>query len=251
VEKHLDRIMPKYRWGTIAPGEGGLQRGPQYQFYRIVPLDVMCVSIGLGIRDYTPELVEEAMPNFWRCVDRLVNERVDHIIIGGAPISAQLGHARVRGLIDEVEEKTGLPGDAPIEAVIAGMHHLGLKKIAVASRWAPQLNNCIVGYLEDGGLECVGITERGHWYEVAHQMTLEEGIQATTDVSREAARIDPNVEAVFVPGGATMTLHAILQIEEEFGIPVFTNLNAEVWNGLIRPGIIDPVPDWGMLLASK
>jgi maleate cis-trans isomerase len=56
---------------------------------------------------------------------------------------------------------------------------------------------------------------------------------------------------VFVPGGATMTLHAILQIEEEFGIPVFTNLNAEVWNGLIRPGIIDPAPDWGMLLASK
>jgi hypothetical protein len=39
-----------------------LQRGSNFQFYRVVPPEVMVISIGLGIRDYTPELVEEAIP---------------------------------------------------------------------------------------------------------------------------------------------------------------------------------------------
>src|SRR5437867_10495801 len=129
-EAKVERILPRYRWGDIAPRESSLQRGPTYQFYRIVPPDVMIISVGLGIRDYTPELVEEAMPNFWDRVNRLVAEHVDHIILAGAPISAQLGRPRVRSLLREMEEKTGLPSDAPIEAVISAMQHLGLRKIA-------------------------------------------------------------------------------------------------------------------------
>jgi len=46
-----------------------------------------------------------------------------------------------------------------------------------------------------------------------------------------------------------MSLHVIPALEEEFGKPAFTNMSAEVWNDLVRPGIIAPVQGWGRLLA--
>jgi hypothetical protein len=48
-----------------------------------------------------------------------------------------------------------------------------------------------------------------------------------------------------------MSLHVIPAIEEEFGKPAFTNMSVEVWNDLVRPGIIPPVKGWGCLLADE
>src|SRR4051794_20941034 len=96
-DKYLDLLTPRFRYGNIAPPSGaGVRRGPGFQFYRLVPLDVIEIWVGLGIRDYTPEGVEEAMGNFWPCVDKLVQEKTDVIILGGVPVSAQLGRDRVR-----------------------------------------------------------------------------------------------------------------------------------------------------------
>jgi arylmalonate decarboxylase len=242
--------VPRYIWGDISPRESKVHRGPAYQFYRIVPVDVMLVVAPLGIADYTQERVDEAIASFWDRVDALAAEKVDHLILGGAPVSAQLGRQRVQRLLGEAEDKTGIPGDAPIEAVIAAMKHLGLRRIAVGSRWADELNQRVKAYLEEGGIEVVGITARGQWASEAFAMSFEQGLQTAIDVGREAAQLDPSVDAVWVAGGAAMALHAIPALEEEFHKPVFTNLSAEVWHGLVHTEVIDPVADWGTLLAS-
>lgn len=70
------------------------------------------------------------------------------------------------------------------------------------------------------------------------------------DVAREAARMAPAAQAVLAPGGATLTLHVIPAIEQEFGKTAITNLSAEVWCGLVRPGVIEPLEGWGRLLAT-
>jgi maleate cis-trans isomerase len=246
----MERLVPRYTWGDITPRGSNVHRGPAYQFYHIVPSDVMIVDTPLGIKDYTQERVEEAIVRFWDCVTALQHEEVDHIILGGAPVSAQLGRERVQRLLREAEDKTGIPGDGPIEAVIAAMKHLGLKRIAVGSRWADELNARVKAYLEEGGLEVVGVTSRGQWAEQAFGMTFEQGLQTALDVGREAATLDPNVDAVWVAGGAAMALHVIPALEAEFGKPAFTNLSAEVWHGLVHPKVIDPVKDWGTLLAT-
>ncbi len=247
----MDRITPRFVWGDISPPGGqGVSRGPGYQFYRLVPLDVMILQIHLGLKEYTTEGVEEAIQNFWPCVNALVEENAQRIILGGAPVSSQLGRPRVRSLLGEVKEKTGVDGDAPLEAVIAAMLRLGLRRIVVGSRWADQLNNALKAYLEAGGLEVVGVTTRGQWGKQAFAMSFDEGLKMAVEVGREAARLAPQAEAILVPGGAAMSVHAIPILEEEFGKPVLTNLNAEVWNGLVRPKVIAPVQGWGKLLAT-
>jgi maleate cis-trans isomerase len=57
-------------------------------------------------------------------------------------------------------------------------------------------------------------------------------------------------DAVSVRGDAAMALHVSPALEEEFGKPAFTNMSADVWNDLVRPGIVPPVQGWCRLLAS-
>lgn len=249
MERWIEDLKPSFRWGFINPRRAEVVRGGAYQFYRLAPRSVMEVGVHLGIKDYGKDDIEEALTNYWRCIDLLAAEHVDAFVLGGAPISAQLGPARVRQLLSEAQAKIGVPGYAPLEAMVAAVTHLGLTKVAIASRWADEVNNALAGYLEDGGLKVVGVTTRGQWAREAHEMTLEQGMQTALDIAREAAR-SPGVEAVLAPGGATLTLHVIPAIEQEFGIPAITNLTAEVWQGLVRTRAIEPVQGWGKLLAS-
>ena len=76
-------------------------------------------------------------------------------------------------------------------------------------------------------------------------------MEMALEVGREAAKTWPEAQGISIPGGAAMALHVIPAIEEEFGKPAFTNMSAEVWYELIRPGIIPPVKGWGKLLAGE
>jgi maleate cis-trans isomerase len=249
---YVKQIMPRFRYGQIQPrANEAVSRGRSYQLYRLLPLDFMEISTGLGLENYTEEGVEKAIKNYWTCVERLAKEKVDHIIFSGAPISAVLTRPRVLELLSQTKEKTGIPADAPLEALIAALKHLGCTKLAVGSRWADPVNNAIIRYLADGGIKVLGITKRNQWASDSFAMTLEQGLEMALDVGREAAKTWPEAEAISVPGGAAMALHVIPAIEEEFGKPAFTNMSAEVWNDLVRPGIIPPVQGWGKLLAAK
>lgn len=252
AERWTQLLTPRFKYGNIVPpAAGGVRRGDGYQFYRLVPLDVLEITTNLGITDYTPEGVEEAIANFWACVDALVKENVDWLILGGAPVSSQLGRPRVLDLVRQVRDKTGIQLDTPMEAIVAAAHHLGAKRVVVASRWADQLNDALSSYLREGGLEVVGVTTRGQWAGQAFGMSFEEGLKTALEVGREAAKLAPEADAIIAPGGAAMSLHVIPALEEEFGKPVLTNLSSEVWNALVKPGVIDPVKGWGRLLANR
>ena len=248
---YVQKLLPRFRYGVIQPrAHEDVQRSRSYQLYRLLPLDFIEISTGLGLENYTKEGFEKAVKNYWTCVDRLAKERVDHIIFSGAPISAMLTRPRVLELLGQTKERTGISADAPLEALVAAMKFLGLKKLAVGSRWADPVNDAIIRYLADGGIEVVGITKRNQWASDSFAMTMEQGLEMALDVGREAARTWPEAEAISVPGGAAMSLHVIPALEEEFGKPAFTNMSAEVWNDLVRPGIIPPVQGWGRLLAT-
>ena len=253
MEKYVQQLLPKFRYGDIAPrGRSGreVMRGFGYDFYRIVPTDVMLFTIVMGLTEFDRAAVEKAVERYEKCVQALLREKVNCIILGGVPISAQLGRQRVLKMLRETEEKTGVPCDAPFESLLAAMKHLGLKTIAVASRWVDDVNRGVKTYIEEGGFRVVGMTTRGQWGVDSAAMSLEEGMTTALEVGREAARLAPDADAIFVPGGAAISLHTVPALEEEFGKPTFNNLNVEVWNNLIRPGVIPPVQGWGKLLAS-
>ncbi len=245
----MEEILPRYRLGNVSPTgrAGGIQ---PYQFYRLLPRDVLLISSPLGLKEYTKALVQEALGNYWNCVDELARYKVDRIVQTGIPIAAQAGRSTIQGLLRQTEEKTGIPSDADLEAVIAGMKHLGVETVTIGSRWADEVNQALKDYLAAAGIRVVGQTSLGQWGAQAFAMPLEEGARLAVELGREAHALAPTADGILVPGGAWLSIHAIPILEAELGKPVFTNMNGMVWNAVVRTGVVAPIQGWGRLLAT-
>jgi arylmalonate decarboxylase len=234
--------------GTVSPI--GTARHPMPQPEPLLPPDIRRISSSIEISDYTTEGVNEAIQQrYWGCVDELMAQGAQSITLAGFPISSQLGRPRVLDLLEETARKTGVTADSHAEATVAAMRHLGVSRIAIASRWSDQLNQALVAYLTHANVEVLAVTSAGQWAKQAFSMSIEEGIKLAFQLGREAMRRAPNAEALLLAGGAWRSLAAVPILEEDFGVPVITNPIAQVWR-LIAAGIAPPVKGWGRLLAS-
>ena len=251
----MQQVTPRYTIGAIGPidREHALTRetvaNPNLRSERLLPRDIVTINSGLKLKDYTIEGVEDGMSRFWGCVDELMQHKLDRIGWGGFPISAQLGRERCLALIEEMKQNTGLPARNDGEAVVAAMKHLGIQRVAVASRWADQLRDGVVRYLNHAGIEVLAITSVGQWAGEAFSMSLDTGIKLVLQLSREAMQQAPTAQGIFVPGGTWRSLGCIPHIEEVYGVPVVTNGIASTW-ALIHEGIAPPVKGWGKLLET-
>jgi arylmalonate decarboxylase len=235
--------------GTITPL--GPERLPMSQPQPLLPPSIVRVSSSIEIADYTRECVNDAIRDrYWPCVEKLVGQGAQSITLAGFPIASQLGRPRVLELQEETTRRTGVPADSQAEATIAAMNHLGVRRIAIASRWSGQLNDALVAYLGHADIEVLAITSVGQWAQQAFSMSIEEGVKLAFQLGREAMRRAPTAEALLLAGGAWRSLAAVPILEEDFGIPVLTNPIAPVWR-LIAAGIAPPVSGWGRLLASR
>ena len=192
---------PSYIWGVIAPAQGDEAGGGSLQSEPLLPPEVVTLSNVLGIEDYTTQGVEDAMGRYSGCVQDLVSRGAQRVSLNGIPISVQLGRQRVLELIEDTEKTLGVPGDTAGEAVVAAMHHMGVKKIAVGSRWADQVNDALIKYLDHAGIEVLTVTSRGQWAQQAFSMSIEMGVKPSFELGREAMKQAPQADALFLPGG--------------------------------------------------
>ena len=237
-----------YIAGSITPI--GPDRNPQPQPEPLLPPEVKKISSSIEISDYTKEGVDTAIAKrYWQCVDELAAQGAHSISLLGFPIASQLGRPRVLELLKETGERTGAFADSHSEATIDAMRHLGMRKLAVASRWSNELNEKLVAYLESAGFEVLTVTTANQWAQQAFSMSIEEGIKLAFQLGREAMRKAPDADGLLLPGGAWRSLAAVPILEDDFGKPVVTNPIAQVWR-LISAGVAPPVQGWGRLLAT-
>src|SRR5581483_6745820 len=154
------------------------RRNGAYQFYRVVPLDVLEVSVGLGFHEFTPAAIEEVLARkLDRAVDQLAEEQVGVINLRGVPVSAQLGRERTRQVLERIEQRSGIRANAPLEAMASCLRHLGAKRVAVGSRWSEKQNDPLTRYFEACGIEVVHVTRRDQSAGPVSEMSLEDGLR--------------------------------------------------------------------------
>jgi maleate cis-trans isomerase len=243
-----DEVKVRYIAGSVSPIDP--DRHPMSQPEPLLPPDVKRISCSIEISDYTAEGVDEAIrARYWKCVDELVKQGANSITLAGLPISSQLGRPRALELLQETTKRTGVTADSHAEATIDAMRHMGMRRIAVASRWSETLNAKLTTYLTSAGFEVLTVTSVGQWARQAFSMSIEEGVKLAFQLGREAMRKAPAADGLLLPGGAWRSLAAVPILEEDFGKPVVTNPIAQVWR-LISKGIAPPVKGWGRLLAT-
>jgi maleate cis-trans isomerase len=221
-----------------------------YQFYRIAPDGVILVTTSLEIADYSLQAVEDELPLFWKHVEALVHHGIDRIVLTGVPVSAALGRERVRALIEQASQQTGVPVDTDLEAIASAIQHLGVGKVALATRWHEPLNDAVARYLGLAGIEVVGRRASGRTMAENATLGIEEGMDLAIELGRAVLRAAPEAEGLILPGGRWLSIHAVPVLEAEFGKPVFLNLNSSLWAALRDVDLQQPVKGEGMLLAS-
>lgn len=224
-----------------------------YQFYRVAPDGMMLVSTGLNLKEYSLAAVESELPALWRACDLLAKKKVDRIALSGVPVASVLGRKKMREILTEAQQRSGLPCDTDLEAHIAVLQHLGATRIALATRWPDAVNTALTNYLAEAGIKVIACRSRGRSLDqnkvanavADHELALELGAQALRDA--------PQAQALLLPGGLWYAIHAVPLLEAQFGKPVLLNILSTTWaalNAAPKPSLHRPDSKWGKVLSS-
>ena len=224
-----------------------------YQFYRVAPDGMMLVTTGLNLKEYSLAAVETELPALWKAFDLLKKKNVDRISLSGVPVASVLGRTKMREILDEGAQRTGIPCDTDLEAHIATLQHFGVTKLALATRWPENVNTALSNYLKEAGIEVVSLRSRGRTLDqnkvssaaADHDLALELGAQALRDA--------PQAQALLLPGGLWYAIHAVPLLEAEFGKPVLLNITSTTRTALAaapQPLKVRPDPKWGTVMGS-
>ncbi len=244
-------IAPWYQLGYVIPHL--YTDMDAYQFYRIAPEGMMLITTGLDLREYSLAAVERELPTLYQRFELLAGKNVDRIALSGVPVASALGRTRMRALLAEAEHRTGRPCDTDLEAHIATLAHFGARRIALATRWPPSVNDALTRYLSEAGIEVLACRSRPRSLDQnKHADPLADHALAL-ELGREAMRAAPDAEALLLPGGLWFAIHAAPMLEQELGRPVLLNILSTTRTALEGRELSLPQrPDarWGRVMAS-
>jgi arylmalonate decarboxylase len=243
-----DEARPWYRLGYISPHP--VVDTLAYELYRMAPSGLMLATTGLQVTDYTPSAVESQLPDLRRAVDRLAARRVDRIVLSGVPLAAALGRTRTRDILEEASTAASVAVDTDIEAIIAGAHHLGVRRVALATRWHDDVNRAVTSYLADAGLEVADVVSSARSIRENARLDDATGMELARELGARALASNPTAEALVMPGGRWLAIDAIAPLENRYGVPVLVNFAAALWAALHAHGYDRGIEGWGRLLAS-
>lgn len=224
-----------------------------YQFYRVAPDGMMLVTTGLNLKEYSLAAVESELPALWKAFDMLKHKKVDRIALSGVPVASVLGRKKMREILAEGAQRTGIACDTDLEAHISTLQHFNVTKLALATRWPEHVNNALSNYLKEAGIEVMSLRSQGRNLDqnkissplADHELALELG--------RAALTAAPEAQALLLPGGLWFAIHAVPILEAEFGKPVLLNITSTTRTALAAaPQQLKIRPDakWGKVMAG-
>jgi maleate cis-trans isomerase len=213
---------------------------------------MVLVTTQLDLAEYSLAAVEKELPPLWEGLDILAS-RTDSIAISGVPLAASLGRDRTLALLAQAGDRSGRPCRTDLESHIEAMAHLGAERIALATRWPAELNDRIVEYLGQAGIEVLSVHAEQRNLQQNKAADPEADHHLALRLGRAALDSTPAAQLLMLPGGLWFAIHAAPILEAEFGVPVLLNITATVWAALHAVG--GPLPalpggDPGMLLAG-
>ncbi len=218
--------------------------GPWWE--ELLPTSVRLAVLSLGIRRLREAELEAAHAQILDKVRALADEGVDVINVGGSPVVSVWGWEGHERLVTEIGSLVSQPFVTSLQAEVEALRVFG-RRVAVASPYPTLQTERRVGLLTEAGFEVV-----------AHDsLDLER--------NRAIAELDPEVvhaqavkvatqglpEVIYLPCGSLPVVDVIERIEADTGLPVVTNVVAQLHACLLRAGRREPVVGYGRLLAER
>ncbi|MFV0675252.1 aspartate/glutamate racemase family protein [Variovorax sp. tm] len=235
AQPHLGLIVPPAA-GAV-PVDGPLLYGERIRF--------SARGLGLGeistrgYLDVIDSVVEKA-------VALKKEEGVSAISLMGTSLSFFRGAAFNRQLEVEMARATGVPCTTMSNAIVNGLRHLKVRRVAVATAYIDEVNEQLRGYLEQSDFEPLAL-EGLSISDV--QAVGKVPTQALVDLCVKVFEAQPGADGILISCGGLVTLDAVREVEERLQVPVVSSSPAGFWDLVRTAGLDARSPGCGRLFA--
>lgn len=235
AQPHLGLIVPPAA-GAV-PVDGPLLYGERIRF--------SARGLGLGeistrgYLDVIDSVVEKA-------VALKKEEGVSAISLMGTSLSFFRGAAFNRQLEVEMARATGLPCTTMSNAIVNGLRHLKVRRVAVATAYIDEVNEQLRGYLEQSDFEPLAL-EGLSISDV--QAVGKVPTEALVDLCVKVFEAQPGADGILISCGGLVTLDAVREVEERLQVPVVSSSPAGFWDLVRTAGLDARSPGCGRLFA--
>ncbi|RTD96405.1 arylmalonate decarboxylase [Variovorax atrisoli] len=235
AQPHLGLIVPPAA-GAV-PVDGPLLYGERIRFS----------ARGLGLGEISTRGYLDVIDSVVEKAVALKNEKgVSAISLMGTSLSFFRGAAFNRQLEVEMARATGLPCTTMSNAIVNGLRHLKVRRVAVATAYIDEVNEQLRGYLEQSDFEPLAL-EGLSISDV--QAVGKVPTQALVDLCVKVFEAQPGADGILISCGGLVTLDAVREVEERLQVPVVSSSPAGFWDLVRTAGLDARSPGCGRLFA--
>ena len=232
------------RIGKVSPSRGDTY---VYEFYKIVPENILLTQIATTVKKLTPDNFSRAFEAYEEAARTLVEEGAQTLIFGGGPVFVSQGTGSEDELRARIRKNTSLSVTTEFSSVADASHALGVKRLGIISPYREALNGLIKSYFEQKGFRVPLIRGLGI------ERNIDIGnlpFDASYNLTMDAFREGPEVDAFYITCSRWRSAANIALLEKETGKPVVCSVQATIWSAFQSLGIKEPISGYGVLLSS-
>ncbi|GAB4097955.1 Asp/Glu/hydantoin racemase [Sinomonas halotolerans] len=228
--------------GVVSPYDMALDR----ELWRWTPPEV---TLAFARTPFHPLVVDETMASAIgddeevrataRCLKAIAPEAAVYACTSGSFVHGMAGARRIS---EAIGDEVAAPAVTTSEALLEALALLGVRKLALATPYVPELTVRLEDFLAEDGRTVTGCVGLG-----LDRLIWQVPYGATADLVRQAD--SSAAEAVFVACTNLPTFDLIEPLEQELGKPVVTANQVTAWAGLKRLGL--PLPGGGRLAEAS
>ncbi len=231
------------RIGKVSPSRGDTYI---YEFYRMVPDDILLTLIATTVKALTPDNFSRAFNAYEEAALTLVEEGAETLVFGGGPVFISQGAGSEEALCERLKKATSLDVTTEFLAAVHACRELSIKRLGLISPFKEGLNRLMQSYFE----------EKGFLIPTIRGLDVERNIDignlpenAAFDLTMDAFRKNQEVDGYYITCPRWRTAASISLLEKEMGKPVVTTVQATIWSAFKSLGIKDKIAGYGALLA--
>ena len=234
AQPHLGLIVPPAA-GAV-PVDGPLLYGERIRFS----------ARGLGLGEISTRGYLDVIDSVVAKAVALKEEGVSAISLMGTSLSFFRGAAFNRQLEIEMARATGLPCTTMSNAIVNGLRHLKVRRVAVATAYIDEVNAQLRGYLQQSDFEPLAL-EGLSISDV--QAVGKVPTSALVDLCVKVFEAQPGADGILISCGGLVTLDAVREVEELLQVPVVSSSPAGFWDLARTAGLDARSPGCGRLFA--
>jgi maleate cis-trans isomerase len=244
----LEDFVPRRKFGVLSP-LSVIENGP-YEFYRLAPPGVVMVLVPCGLREFSAEDVARIFEPLDQILDSLMARQVDIVVNAGVPLSLLMGPDAHDRFLAHIEDYTGKPASSTVTALTNAARHLGLKRIAVANKWNPEMNAALEAVLARDGIALSGVAGEVMDPDQFQGIDSADHLELAYALGRQALEQFPDADGLYIGGGTWLAQPVCEALEDAYGKPCLSNQACAVWDGLRRIDYWRPKAGHGKLMAG-